>query len=351
MNPDFWRHRRVFLTGHTGFKGSWLALWLQQLGADLTGFSLPPPTTPSLFDEAVIAEGMHSQTGDIRDYPALQNALQHARPEIVIHLAAQSLVRYGYQQPLDTYATNVMGTVHLLEAVRHTPDVQAVLIVTTDKCYENLESAQGYRETDPLGGADPYSSSKACAELLSAAWRSSYFSAGQGCSLATARAGNVIGGGDWARDRLIPDIIRAILAGEAPGIRNPDAVRPWQFVLEPLRGYFCLAEKLHTHGQDFAQAWNFGPNAADARTVGEIADQLCKNWGGNALWQNRKEANAPPETTCLRLDIAKATSQLHWQPRLDLNTALDWTLEWYRRRQQGEQIKNICREQIERYGC
>ena len=350
MTPGFWRGRRVFLTGHTGFKGSWLSLWLQQLGAAVTGFSLPPPTTPSLFDEAGIAAGMTSLTGDIRDFSLLQSAVQSAQPEIVIHLAAQSLVRYGYQFPMATYATNVMGTVHLLEAIRHTPGVRAVLVITTDKCYENRESPLGYRETDALGGADPYSSSKACAELLSAAWRRSYFNAEGSAALATARAGNVIGGGDWATDRLIPDIIRAILAGEPPGIRNPDAIRPWQFVLEPLRGYLCLAEKLCTHGTRFAEAWNFGPVDTDARTVGEIADHLCKNWGQGAHWLNRKERKAPHETTCLKLDIAKAADLLHWKPRLSLETALDWTLEWYRRRQAGEKAGNICLEQIERYG-
>ena len=276
IDADFWRGRRVFLTGHTGFKGGWLALWLQRLGADVTGYALDPPTTPSLFAVARVGAGMRSIINDIRDAETLAQAMREAQPEIVIHMAAQPLVRYSYQAPVETYATNVMGTVHLLEAVRQTDSVRAVVNVTSDKCYENREWVWGYRENEPMGGYDPYSNSKGCAELVTAAYRNSYFNPAQysqhGVALASARAGNVIGGGDWAEDRLIPDILRAIAAGEAVNIRSPHAIRPWQHVLEPLSGYLLLAQRLIEDGPAHAEGWNFGPSEEDARPVQWIVE-------------------------------------------------------------------------------
>jgi CDP-glucose 4,6-dehydratase len=258
VNTSFWRGKRVLLTGHTGFKGSWLSLWLQQLDAQVQGFALEPPSQPSLFEQARVAEGMASTIGDIRDFVALHASLQAFRPEVVIHMAAQPLVRQSYAQPVETYATNVMGTVHLLEAVRQTPGIRAVVVVTTDKCYENREWAWGYREVEPMGGHDPYSNSKGCAELVTSAYRASFL-ANAGVAVGSARAGNVIGGGDWASDRLIPDFFRAAQGGHALEVRFPDATRPWQHVLEPVSGYLTLAERLVTHGQAFAEPWNFGP--------------------------------------------------------------------------------------------
>jgi len=286
MHSDFWRGKRVFLTGHTGFKGSWLSLWLQSLGAELYGFALSPPTFPSLFEEARIADGMTSIKGDIRDLDFFIQAMRDAKPEIVIHMAAQPLVRYSYQNPIETYATNVMGTIHMLEAVRATPTVRAVVNITTDKCYENKEWVWGYREDDPMGGYDPYSSSKGCAELVTAAYRSSFFNPESyekhGVALATVRAGNVIGGGDWAQDRLIPDTLAAFERGEPVCIRNPQAIRPWQHVLEPLRGYLLLAEKLFHAGSAYAEGWNFGPADHDCRPVDWIVALLAEEWGKGA---------------------------------------------------------------------
>ena len=278
VNASFWRGKKVFVTGHTGFKGGWLCLWLQQLGANVTGYALQPPTTPSLFEIAVIGRGMESIIGDIREATTLSDAVRTAQPELVIHMAAQPLVRYSYENPIETYSTNVMGTVHLLEAIRKTQSVKAVVCVTSDKCYENREWEWGYRENDPLGGYDPYSNSKACAELVTAAYRNSYFNPDKyfehGVAVASARAGNVIGGGDWAQDRLVPDMLRAIECGKPVLIRNPDAIRPWQHVLEPLSGYLLLAESLLTHGPANAEAWNFGPHDADAKPVRWIVDRL-----------------------------------------------------------------------------
>ena len=352
MTPDFWRGKRVFLTGHTGFKGSWMSLWLQSLGAQLTGYALAAPTTPSLYQSARISDGMNSINGDIRDLQSLQNAMQRACPEIVLHMAAQSLVRESYAQPVDTYAVNVMGTVHLLEAVRHTAGVKAVVNVTTDKCYENREWPWGYRENEAMGGYDPYSSSKGCSELVSAAYRSSFFNpaayAQHGVALATARAGNVIGGGDWAKDRLIPDMISAFEAGQPAIIRNPHAIRPWQHVLEPLRGYLTLAEQLCSEGPAFAEGWNFGPGDEDARSVEWIANLLVRQWGNGASWQS-DSASHPHEAHYLKLDISKARSRLKWQPEIRLERALDLIVAWNQQRLAGADMRALTLDQIQSY--
>lgn len=352
MNPDFWRGKRVFLTGHTGFKGSWLSLWLQSLGAELTGFAFQPPTQPSLFDEANVADGMRSIIGDIRDFPALQQAMRAAQPEIVIHMAAQPLVRYSYQNPVETYSTNVMGTVHLLEVVRNTPGVKAVVNITTDKCYENREWIWGYRENEPMGGYDPYSNSKGCAELVSAAYRSSFFNANNhaqhGVALATVRAGNVIGGGDWAQDRLIPDILAAFEQGKIVDIRNPHAIRPWQHVMEPLRGYLTLAERLYEHGPSYAEGWNFGPNDDDAKPVGWIVKKMAALWGNDANWKI-DSGEHPHEAAYLKLDISKARSRLDWHPALRLDDALKLIIDWSKQRQAVANIRQLTLAQINTY--
>ncbi|WP_431099544.1 CDP-glucose 4,6-dehydratase [Polaromonas aquatica] len=352
MTPGFWQGKRVFLTGHTGFKGSWLSLWLQDLGAEVTGYALAPSTIPNLYSEAHVESGMKSVIGDIRDLSKLGATLREAQPEIVIHMAAQSLVRRSYISPVETYATNIMGTVHLLEAVRCTPGVKAVVNVTTDKCYENREWVWAYRENEPMGGYDPYSSSKGCAELVSAAYRSSFFNPLQynqhGVAIATARAGNVIGGGDWASDRLVPDILTAFESGRPAVIRNPHAVRPWQHVLEPLRGYLTLAEHLYQQGTTFAEAWNFGPHDEDARNVGWIAEQLAIRWGVGASWQT-DESIHPHEATYLKLDISKVRSRFGWQPILRLNDALSMIVDWTQQKQAGASLRKLCLAQIQAY--
>lgn len=352
VTPDFWHGKRVFLTGHTGFKGSWLSLWLQSLGANLTGYALKPPTNPSLFDVAHVAEGMHSIESDVRDFANLQAAMQEAAPEIVIHMAAQPLVRYSYRHPVETYATNVMGTVHLLEAVRNTPGVRAVVNVTTDKCYENREWVWGYREDEPMGGYDPYSNSKGCSELVSSAYRSSFFNPGlyqeHGVAMATARAGNVIGGGDWAADRLIPDIVRAFEHGDPARIRNPNSIRPWQHVLEPLRGYLMLAECLYSAGPVYGEGWNFGPGYDDAKPVGWIVKEMANRWGGNATWQI-DEGTHPHEANYLKLDISKARARLGWQPALQLGDALNLVVEWAKGGRAGSDIRALTESQIATY--
>lgn len=342
MNPAFWAGRPVLLTGHTGFKGGWLSLWLQSLGADLAGYALAPPTRPSLFELAAIGEHMTSTIADIRDGDRLAAALAAHRPEVVFHLAAQPLVRASYADPVGTFATNVMGTVHLLEAVRHTPSVRAVINITSDKCYDNREWVWGYRENDPLGGRDPYSSSKGCAELITRAWRDSYFNpadpAGHGVALASARAGNVIGGGDWAEDRLIPDLLRALAAGRPAIIRHPQAIRPWQHVLEPLSGYLRLAEKLLTAGTAFAEAWNFGPDDRDNRPVQWLADRLTAAWGEGSHWQC-DDAPQPHEAHSLRLDCAKARQRLGWTPRWPLTETLARIVAWQRALDAGHDMR------------
>ena len=347
MNPAFWRGKRVFLTGHTGFKGSWISLWLQNLGAELTGFALQPPTRPSLFEEARVADGMRSLIGDIRDLSALQQAIQAVKPEIVIHMAAQPLVRYAYQNSVETYATNVMGTVHVLEAVRNTPGVKAVLNVTTDKCYENKEWLWGYREDEPMGGHDPYSNSKGCAELVTSAYRRSFFQ-DKGIALASARAGNVIGGGDWAADRLIPDILRAFEKSQPVIIRNPYATRPWQHVLEPLSGYLTLAERLCTGGQACAEGWNFGPHDDDARPVQWIVEHMVSSWGNGASWQ-LDGGEHPHEANYLKLDISKAKARLGWQPRLALPAALEKITAWHHAYLAATDMHEFTMQQIANY--
>lgn len=328
MNPDFWAGKKVFLTGHTGFKGGWLSLWLQSLGAEVHGYALSPPTEPNLFTVAKIGQGMASSTiADIRDAPALTQAMKIAQPDIVFHLAAQPLVRYSYAEPTETYATNVMGTVNLFEAIRKTSTVRAVLNITTDKCYENREWLKPYREDEPLGGYDPYSSSKACSELVTAAYRQSFL-AESGVAVASARAGNVIGGGDWAQDRLIPDFLRAIDTNKPLVVRAPNAIRPWQHVLEPLSGYLMLAERLFVEGADFAEAWNFGPADEDARNVGWIVEQLVAAKPG-ASWQADKKSQ-PHEANYLKLDSSKARARLGWQPRWKLQSALEKIMQWHK---------------------
>jgi CDP-glucose 4,6-dehydratase len=352
LNPAFWKGRRVLLTGHTGFKGSWLSLWLQSMRAEVVGYALAPPTNPSMFEVAAVGKDMTSILGDIRDQAKLQAVFSEHRPEVVIHMAAQPLVRYSYQNPVETYSTNVMGTVHLLEAVRNTPGVKAVVNITTDKCYENREWVWGYRENEPMGGYDPWGNSKGCAELVSAAYRSSFFNASNhaqhGVALATVRAGNVIGGGDWAQDRLIPDILAAFEQGKLVDIRNPHAIRPWQHVLEPLRGYLTLAERLFEHGPSFAEGWNFGPNDEDAKPVGWIVAQMAELWGSGAQWQI-DTAEHPHEANYLKLDISKARSRLDWHPALRLNDALKLIVDWSRRRQVGTDMRQLTLAQIQTY--
>lgn len=352
MNPAFWQGKRVLLTGHTGFKGSWLSLWLQSIGAEVTGYALAPPTKPSLFELAEVAQSMTSVIGDIRDLAKLQAVFATHKPEIVIHMAAQPLVRYAYQNPVDTYATNVMGTVHLLEAVRNTPGVKAVVNITTDKCYENREWAWGYRENEPMGGFDPYSNSKGCAELVNAAYRSSFFNvdnyAQHGVATATVRAGNVIGGGDWAQDRLIPDILAAFEQGRQADIRNPHAIRPWQHVMEPLRGYLTLAEQLFEHGPSFGEGWNFGPNDEDAKSVGWIVEQMAALWGADAQWRVDTGVH-PHEAHYLKLDISKARSRLDWHPALRLKDALALIIDWSKQRAAGANMRQLTLAQLQSY--
>lgn len=352
MNANFWSGKRVLLTGHTGFKGSWLSLWLQSMGAQVTGYALAPPTAPNLFELAEVGQHMYSIIGDIRDLANLQAVFLDARPEIVFHMAAQPLVRYSYQNPVETYSTNVMGTVHLLEAVRQATGVKAVVNITTDKCYENREWIWGYRESETLGGFDPYSNSKACAELVSAAYRSSFFNvetSGQcGVAIATARAGNVIGGGDWAQDRLVPDIISAFERGDTVRIRNPNAIRPWQHVMEPLSGYLSLAERLYDDGPGFAEGWNFGPNVEDAKPVNWIVEKMAALWGVQAKWEI-DGGEHPHEAHYLKLDISKAGSRLNWYPALRLQDALALTVDWSRQRRAGVNVRLLTLAQLQAY--
>lgn len=340
------------MTGHTGFKGSWLCLWLHSLGAEVSGYALEPPTNPSLFELCKIDTLVKSTIADVRDGEALLKAMLAARSEIVIHMAAQPLVRDSYKMPVETYSINVMGTVHLFDAVRKCPSVKAVINVTTDKCYDNKEWVWGYRETEPLGGFDPYSSSKACSELVTSAYRSSYFNpndhAGHGVGIASARAGNVIGGGDWAPDRLVPDCIGAMLKGDPVVIRNPHAVRPWQHVLEPLSGYLLLAEKLYTEGPPYSEAWNFGPDNTDAKPVEWIVKKLCAKWGGKASY-TIEQGTSLHEAHYLKLDSSKARTALNWHPRWGLDRAIDSIVAWTRAYQQNRGLQEVCLEQIDEY--
>lgn len=352
MSNSFWSGRRVFLTGHTGFKGGWLALWLAKQGAVVTGYALAPAHEPSL--HSLTASGsVDSIIDDIRDLERLRGAMKACAPEVVFHLAAQPLVRRSYADPVETYSTNVMGTVNLLESVRMTSSVRSVVVVTSDKCYENREWPWGYRENEPMGGYDPYSNSKGCAELISSSYRSSFFNTDRysqhGVALATARAGNVIGGGDWSADRLVPDLLRAFIDRRAATIRNPAAIRPWQHVLEPLKGYMMLAEKLHTDGPAWAEAWNFGPNDTDARPVSWIADQLASLWGSGAQWRNEAEAEPPHEANWLKLDCSKARQTLGWVPRWDLRKSLAAIVDWQTAWSEGRDMTEYTIEQIEQY--
>lgn len=351
VNATAWAGRRVFVTGHTGFKGSWLTLWLSAMGSDVAGYALPPDD-PGLFRSARLHELVRHTEGDVRDAGALAGALARHEPEVVLHLAAQALVRPSYRDPVATYATNVMGTVHLLEAVRRTPSVRAVVVVTSDKCYENREWDWGYRETEAMGGADPYSSSKGCAELVTASWRRSFFPprdhGRHGVAIATARAGNVIGGGDWACDRLVPDALRAFAAGEALVVRYPDAVRPWQHVLDPLAGYLLLAERLLSDGPTFADGWNFGPGPDGERPVRDVVGTLTSLWGGDARWRTTGEPQ-PHEAGFLKLDCSKARARLGWRPRLAFTEALALTVDWSRSHAAEGRARELTLGQIEAY--
>lgn len=347
MNREFWQGKRVFLTGHTGFKGGWLALWLADMGAEVHGYALSAPTEPNFFTVSKLqAQLKNSTIADIRDAATLTQTMQTAQPEILLHLAAQPLVRYSYTAPVETYAVNVMGTVNLLEAVRQTPSVRAIVNVTTDKCYENREWVWPYRENEAMGGFDPYSSSKGCSELVTAAYRRSFLDSA-GVYLASARAGNVIGGGDWAADRLIPDFLRALDAGQILTIRSPSATRPWQHVLEPLVGYLTLAERLYTEGQDFAEAWNFGPEETDARPVRWIVEHLC-SLAPDSDWQCDATPQ-PHEANHLKLDSSKAKIKLGWHPRWHLHTALDHTMAWHHAWKRGADMAATSLAQIREY--
>jgi CDP-glucose 4,6-dehydratase len=352
VGSSFWAGKIVLLTGHTGFKGSWLALWLQAMGAKVIGYALPAPTHPSLFVAANVAEGMVSIESDIRDFAALLAAFKKYQPEIVIHMAAQPLVRYSYANPVETYSTNVMGTVHVLEASRLTNSVRAIVNVTSDKCYENREWAWGYRENEPMGGYDPYSNSKGCAELVAAAYRNSYFNpvnfSAHGVALASARAGNVIGGGDWAEDRLIPDIMRAITQGKPVNIRNPHAIRPWQHVLEPLSGYLLLAQKLYEQGSVYGEGWNFGPNDEDAKPVQWIVERLTESWSEGASWV-LDGGDHPHEAHYLKLDCSKAKARLDWQPRWRLDETLGKIVMWHKAYRENDNMCEITLKQIADY--
>lgn len=344
MNQSFWHGRRVFLTGHTGFKGAWMSLWLQQLGANVTGFSLEPATEPSLFEVADVANGMQSIIGDIRESDLLRRHIFETNPEVVIHLAGQSLVRFSYENPVETYSTNVMGTLNLLEAIRNAPSVRATINVTTDKCYENREWAWGYRENEALGGNDPYSNSKACSELVSLAYKKSF-----SLNLATARAGNVIGGGDWAKDRLVPDVLRALVKNERVRIRYPNSTRPWQHVLEPLRGYLILAERLFNGDPTCTEAFNFGPSPSESSTVASVVGSLCEKWGVEDQWLE-DAANVVTESRQLKLDSSKARDVLGWQTCWSLDKSLDAIVRWHQSYVQGAEMKAICYAQINEYG-
>ncbi|MDO8343861.1 MAG: CDP-glucose 4,6-dehydratase [Cellvibrio sp.] len=360
LNPqlstsNFFQGKKVLVTGHTGFKGSWLSLWLQSMGAQVTGFALAPPTRPSLFEVADVGGGMTSVVGDIRDLAHLRAVFAEHQPEIVIHMAAQALVRYSYVEPVETYSTNVMGTVNLLEAVRGSGSVKAVVNVTSDKCYENREWVWGYRENEAMGGFDPYSNSKGCAELVTAAYRNSYFHPStfndkHSTALASARAGNVIGGGDWADDRLIPDIMRAITEGRAVNIRNPHAIRPWQHVLEPLSGYLLLAQKLYEEGAAYAEGWNFGPNDEDAKPVQWIVEKLTQSWGEGASWA-LDGGEHPHEAHYLKLDCSKAKARLDWHPRWHLDETLGKIVEWHRAYRDKNDIREVTLRQISAYNA
>lgn len=349
IRRTFWRNKRVLVTGHTGFKGSWLSLWLQELGAIPCGIALEPHTHPNLFELAPVADQMESHIVDIRCFDAVAKIIHAFQPDIIIHMAAQSLVRYSYDHPLETYETNVMGTVNMLEAAKTCESVRAIVNVTTDKCYDNKEWAWGYRENDPMGGYDPYSSSKGCSELITSAYQNSYYKK-LGKGLASARAGNVIGGGDWSVDRLVPDIIKCIANGEQVIIRHPQAIRPWQHVLEPLSGYLLLAEKLYADPNTYSSGWNFGPYLHDSMTVEGIVKKIFDCWGDSHQgWKIEWDKSQPHEAHFLKLDISKAMSELHWQPKLHLDLAIQWTVEWYRAWIEKKELRQFTLRQINQY--
>jgi len=348
----FWRGKRVLVTGHTGFKGSWLCIWLESAGANVLGYALPPPTKPSHFELADAGRNIRTMIADVRDFDRLMSAFAEHRPEVVLHLAAQSVVRASYDDPRETYDVNVMGTVNVLEAARRSTGVRAIVNVTTDKVYENKEWLWGYRELDVLGGHDPYSNSKACSELVTSSFRDSFFPldkfAEHGIAVASARAGNVIGGGDWTANQLVPDVVQACVRGEAVNIRNPRATRPWQFVLEPLRGYLMLAEGLFRNGPRYSGAWNFGPADEDAKPVQWVVERLVQLWGNTVPWKG-EPGQHPHEAGFLKLDSSKAHASLVWRPRLRLDTALEWVVEWYRHLNHGGNAREKSAEQIRAY--
>ena len=350
MDAEFWKSKSVFLTGHTGFKGSWMALWLQNLGARVVGYALSPPSEPSLFEVGRVADGMVSIDADVRDLDLLRRSMTNHQPDIVIHMAAQALVRYSYEHPVENYATNVMGTVNVLEAVRNTPCVRSVVVVTSDKCYENREWLWSYRENEAMGGYDPYSSSKGCAELATAAYRRSFFNekGNKSTSVASVRAGNVIGGGDWAADRLIPDILRGFTGNRPVTIRNPLAIRPWQHVLEPISGYLLLARKLYEQGSAYAEGWNFGPSEDDAKPVQWIVERLADLWGETARWE-KDGADHPHEAHYLKLDCSKSRMRLGWKPKWTLAEALNRIIAWHKAYQSGEDMRDYSLSQIADY--
>lgn len=349
VEHSFWAGKNVFLTGHTGFKGSWLCIWLHSMGAKVTGYSLAAPTSPSLYELGNLQDILEeSVIGDVTDFEMLRRSLHKANPEIVIHMAAQALVRKSYEEPVQTYSTNVMGTVNVMEAARTCSSVRVILNVTTDKCYENQEWDWGYRENEPLGGYDPYSSSKACSELITAAYRQSFLQT-IGIKVASARAGNVIGGGDWAADRLIPDLVRALTKGEQIEIRNPEAIRPWQHVLEPLSGYLLLCQRLYTEGEDYSEAWNFGPQDSDAQSVEWIVNQMHDKWPNEHPGYQVVRQDHTHEAKMLKLDCSKALNKLHWTPRWRLDKALDATIQWVVGYLEGKDIKELCIQQIAEY--
>ena len=349
---SFWKNKKVLITGHTGFKGSWLSIWLKDLGAEVVGVSLDPPSSPSLYKMANISDGMISLRQDICDLKAMKIIFQKYKPEIVFHLAAQALVRYSYANPVETYETNFMGTLNVLEGIRCIDTVRAAVFVTSDKCYQNTEREKGYSENEPMGGYDPYSSSKGAAELLISSYRNSFFPASSyekhNTAIASARAGNVIGGGDWAQDRLIPDIIHSFQNQEKVKIRNPNAIRPWQHVLEPLSGYMKLAEMLYNDGAIYAEAWNFGPIEDDAQSVKFIVEKLSNLWGNNSCWSIDQSEN-PHEATYLKLNCNKAFKRLYWKPKWSLDHALLKIVEWHKEEMDSIKCNKLCLSQIEEY--
>jgi CDP-glucose 4,6-dehydratase len=352
VSPEFWRSQRVLVTGHTGFKGGWLTVWLLGLGAEVTGLALAPDASPNMFEALALAKRVRHHVVDVRDRSAVARVIDASAPTILFHLAAQPLVRRSYVQPVETYETNVLGTINVLDAARSCQSLRAVVCVTSDKCYENREWEWGYRENEPMGGFDPYSSSKACAEIAIAAYRRSFFASGAAPAVASARAGNVIGGGDWSPDRLIPDAVRALVRGDRVAVRNPQAQRPWQHVIEPLRGYLALAEACSAD-RAFAEGWNFGPADVDALRVGTLLDRVVALWGEGAGWEHTPDGHAPHEARLLKLECSKAQARLGWRPRIPLETALEMTIEWYRRHARGappDVLSELTWQQIARYG-